>query len=329
MCTRVVYLGPDRTVITARTMDWVEDIRTNLWALPRGIAHNGAAGPRSLTWTSRYGSVVATGYDAGTADGMNEAGLVVSMLYLTEAQYGADDGSRPLLSISLWAQYVLDCFATVAEAVGALAPEPFVILAPAIPNGSPASLHLAISDASGDSAIFEFVGGRLTIHHGRQFQVMTNSPVYDEQLALNRYWESIGGLAWLPGTNRAADRFARASFYVNAIPQTSDTQLSLAGVLGVIRNVSVPLGITTPGQPNISSTRWRSVADHKQRVYYFDSATSPNTFWVPLGDLALGEGAAVEKLVLGSTQFYSGNAAGNFEATMPFEFLPAPGGVGA
>src|SRR5665811_623742 len=178
------------------------------------------------------------------------------------------------------------------------------------PNGSPASLHLAISDASGDSAIFEFVGGKLTIHHGREFQVMTNSPVYDEQLALNRYWESIGGLAWLPGTNRAADRFARASFYINAIPQTSDTQLSLASVLGVIRNVSVPLGISTPGQPNISSTRWRSVADHKQRVYYFDSATSPNTFWVPLGDLALGEGAAVQKLGLGSTQFYSGNAAG-------------------
>src|SRR5665811_1268553 len=100
------------------------------------------------------------------------------------------------------------------------------------PNGSPASLHLAISDASGDSAIFEFVGGKLTIHHGREFQVMTNSPVYDEQLALNRYWESIGGLAWLRGTNRAAERFARASLYSKGIPQTSESPLPLGGVLG-------------------------------------------------------------------------------------------------
>jgi len=86
MCTRAVYLGPDDTVITARTMDWVEDLRTNLWALPRGIARDGAAGPRSATWISRYGSVVATGYDAGTTDGINEAGLVVNMLYLAEAE---------------------------------------------------------------------------------------------------------------------------------------------------------------------------------------------------------------------------------------------------
>ena len=49
---------------------------------------------------------------------------------------------------------------------------------------------------------------------------MTNSPVYDQQLAINAYWESIGGTVMLPGTNRAADRFARASFYIKAIPQT-------------------------------------------------------------------------------------------------------------
>jgi choloylglycine hydrolase len=323
MCTRVVYLGPEETVFTARSMDWVEDIRTNLWALPRGIARDGAAGPRSLRWTSRFGSIIATGYDVGTTDGMNEAGLVANMLYLAEAEYAVDDGSRPLLSISLWPQYVLDCFSTVAEAVVALRAEPFVLLAPMIPNGSPASLHLSLSDASGDSAIFEYIGGKLIIHHGRQFQVMTNSPIYDEQLAINRYWEFIGGFTWLPGTNRAADRFARASFYINAIPQTPNIQLSLASVFGVIRNVSVPLGIDTPGQPNISSTRWRSVSDHKRLVYYFDSATSPNTFWVPLRDLPLEEGAPVQKLELGNAHFYSANAVGSFVPSEPFRFLPA------
>ena len=29
-CTRVVYVGPDGTVLTARSMDWKEDSRSNL-----------------------------------------------------------------------------------------------------------------------------------------------------------------------------------------------------------------------------------------------------------------------------------------------------------
>ena len=41
---------------------------------------------------------------------------------------------------------------------------------------------------------------------------MTNSPIFSEQLALDKYWKQIGGTVMLPGTNRAADHFARASF---------------------------------------------------------------------------------------------------------------------
>jgi penicillin V acylase-like amidase (Ntn superfamily) len=31
------------------------------------------------------------------------------------------------------------------------------------------------------------------IHHGREYQVMTNSPRYEQQRALAKYWEQIGG----------------------------------------------------------------------------------------------------------------------------------------
>lgn len=40
---------------------------------------------------------------------------------------------------------------------------------------------------------------------------MTNSPRYEQQRALAKHWEQIGGTTMLPGTNRAADRFARVS----------------------------------------------------------------------------------------------------------------------
>ncbi|MRF64271.1 linear amide C-N hydrolase, partial [Staphylococcus epidermidis] len=111
---------------------------------------------------------------------------------------------------------------------------------------------------------------------------MTNSPIFSEQLALNSYWQQIGGTVMLPGTNRASDRFARASFYINAIPKSQSSKKSLASVFGVIRNVSVPYGLSTVESPEISSTRWRTVADHKNQLYFFESALSPNTFWVDL-----------------------------------------------
>ena len=50
----------------------------------------------------------------------------------------------------------------------------------------------------------------------------------------------------------------------------------------VIRNVSVPFGLNTEEEPNISSTRWRTVVDHKRQIYFFESALTPNIFWVDL-----------------------------------------------
>jgi penicillin V acylase-like amidase (Ntn superfamily) len=322
-CTRAVYLGKDDTVITVRSLDWMEDMRSNLWAFPRGMKRNGAAGPNSLQWVSKYGSLVTSGYDVGTADGINEKGFVANVLYLAESDYGHAIGTQPAISIGAWAQYALDSYSTVDEAVTALSKEPFLVIAPILPNGSPATLHLAVSDVSGDSAIFEYIGGKLVVHHDRKYQVMTNSPSFDQQLALEAYWKSIGGLTFLPGTNRAADRFARASFYIDNIPKTGDQRQATAEAFSVIRSVSVPLGMTTPGQPNIASTIWRTVADHKHKIYFFDSATSPNVFWVPLDDLDLSAGAPVKKLTLVGGKTYAGNAAAQFQAAPPFEFLPA------
>jgi len=43
-------------------------------------------------------------------------------------------------------------------------------------RGHKANFHLAIEDASGDSAIVEYIGGKRVVHHGRQYSVMTNDP---------------------------------------------------------------------------------------------------------------------------------------------------------
>jgi penicillin V acylase-like amidase (Ntn superfamily) len=269
--------------------------------------------------------LVASAFEAATADGMNEKGLVANILYLAESQYPQTPPvakSQPL-SIAIWGQYVLDNYATVSEAVAAMTLEPFYVVPVMTPDGHPGTVHLAISDPSGDSAIFEYVDGKLVIHHGRQYQVMTNSPIYSQQLALDAYWQQIGGTVMLPGTNRAADRFARASFYIKAIPQTADNAAAIASAFSVIRNASVPLGISTPGQPNISSTIWRTVSDHKNKRYYYESTRSPSIFWVDLADVNFAKGQSIKKLTLTGGEIYSGNTASKFVDSKPFVFLPA------
>jgi len=333
-CTRALYVGDENTVITGRNMDWVEDMQTDLWLFPRGMERSGNAGPDSPTWTSKYGSVIASGYNIATADGMNEKGLAVNLLYLAESDYGEPGNGAPMM-IGVWPQYLLDNFASVAEAVAGMQDTPLHIVAPDLPNGSQSKLHVSISDPSGDSAIFEYLDGKLVVHHGKDYKVMTNSPTYDQQLALTAYWNNIGGNAFLPGTVSAADRFVRASFLLDATTKSADENFlvavpgqsyanqAVAQTLSVMRGVSVPLGISTPGEPNIASTLWRTAADHKNMVYYFDSATTPNTFWVDFADLDFSEGTAPKKLPIAGGKYYAGNAAEHFVEAEPFAFMSA------
>lgn len=251
----------------------------------------------------------------------DKQGLVANLLFLAESDYHRPDDKRPVMGLSIWTQYVLDNFATVDEAVEELGKELFRIDDPDLPNGAKSTLHLSISDPTGNSAIFEYINGSLVIHHGRDCQVMTNSPSYDKQQTLDDYWDQIGGLVMLPGTNRASDRFVRASFYIKALPKTSDYRQAVAGVFSVMRNVSVPLGISIPSQPNIASTRWRTVADQKHRVYYFESTLSPDIFWIDLKKLDFNAGEKVRKLTLTGGEIYAGDAADKMQVSEPLAFL--------
>lgn len=326
MCTRVVYSGSNGMVATGRSMDWKTDMHSNLWVFPRGMKRNGETGENSLEWTSRYGSVVTSAFEIASTDGMNEKGLVANLLWLPETEYPVRDKNKPGLAITAWGQYMLDNFATVEEAVAYIDEDTFQVVSDMMPDGSRlATLHLSISDATGDCAIFEYIGGKLTVYHSKEYKVMTNSPTYNKQLALSEYWKSIGGLSFLPGTNRAADRFARASFYINALPETDDERIAVASVFSVVRNASVPYGISTPESPEISTTQWRTVSESKNLRYFFESSLTPNTFWVNLKDFDLSEGAPVFKLSIANGEMYHGNTAKNFKTALPFKFMGVKG----
>jgi len=320
-CTRVVYKGDDGTVITGRTLDWRTPIGTNLYVMPRGITRTGYDTPDAMSWTSRYGSVVSVGYDAGVNEGMNEKGLVCNLLFLPGTVYARPGGdTRPYMSTAVWVQYVLDNFGTTREAVETLKTDFFQINAPTMPDGTSPTLHMAISDATGYSAVIEYDNGVIDIHEGHDVDVVTNAPPYEQQCAINSYWEGVGGMNMLPGTNRSSDRFARASFYIHAIPRTADRRQAIAGVFGVLYNCSVPSGITVPGQPEISSTQWRAISDQTNLMYFFQAVQMPSIIWIDLKEFDLSAGAPVMKLDLINTpdKMYMGDVIGDMKPSQGY-----------
>jgi choloylglycine hydrolase len=117
----------------------------------------------------------------------------------------------------------------------------------------------------------------------------------------------------------------RAGFYVNAVTQSDDPRIAAAAVFSVIRNSSAPYGVSIPEAPNLSTTRWRVVADQKSMVFYGESATSPNVFWVDLKKLDFSESGHVRKLDLGvdMNRILTGEASNQFIPAKPFDFMIA------
>lgn len=320
-CSRVLWTTKQANVV-GRTMDWMEDTRSNIWVFPRGIERNGLVKVNPLRWTSRFGSVIATIYDIGTVDGMNEKGLVVNALYLSESDYGARNDKLPGISVGLWGQYYLDNFATVKEAIHSTTAHPYQIVTAMLgTSGHKATGHLALSDKSGDSAILEFVDGKLQVYHGKQYKVMTNSPTFDKQIANLKQYKGFGGSNALPGSTQAADRFVRAAYYESALPTPKTKREAVGGVWSVMRNVSQPLGTVDAAHPNHSATLWTSVSDMSDGIYYFGLSMSPSVFWVDLNKIDFKKGAPILKLDVVNTPDRIGDVTADFKPTPPFAFL--------
>lgn len=61
-------------VFVGWTRDWTEKANSALRVSPRRIERTGAVAENPHKWTSRYGSLVITGYDLAVHEGVNEMG---------------------------------------------------------------------------------------------------------------------------------------------------------------------------------------------------------------------------------------------------------------
>lgn len=291
-CTTVFSNNNGIAPVVARSTDLYISDSPKLVIYPKNLDHNGESGANPLKWKSKYGSLVVTEFNSNAAsDGINEEGLAAHLLYLSKTQYPESNKEKPSISNLLWAQYVLDNFKTVKEALAHI--ENLQVVATEL-HGKIWPLHLALEDQSGDSAIIEYINGKIKIYHSPDYQIMTNEPAYDIQLSNLKKYRSFGGQLPIPGDPDPLSRFVRASFYLKTLPKAANNTEAIANVFSVIRSVMVPFGaVDTSGNETEDAwaTRWISIADLKNKVYYFNSTITPNLIWLDLNKFDFSAGA--------------------------------------
>ncbi|WP_168185223.1 linear amide C-N hydrolase [Duncaniella dubosii] len=109
----------------------------------------------------------------------------------------------------------------------------------------------------------------------------------------------------------------RAYFFDHHVEKTGDSDLGLSIVRSILYNVSVPYTYTA-GEANVSSTQWRSFANIRDRLYYFDIVTNPGIFYVDLNKCDLRPGAPVMKIDTSKSKDYIGDVTSKLFKTQPF-----------
>jgi choloylglycine hydrolase len=202
-------------------------------------------------WTSKYGSVTFNQYGwESPSGGMNEAGLVIELMWLDETQWPAAD-QRPAVDVLEWIQYNLDTAANVAEVIAN---------AEKIRIDSAVKLHYLVSDKAGNAATIEYLNGKLVAHTGKDLAIPA--------LANDSYQRSVNYAkkATAPTTGSSFDRFARAGARASEFAKKpSSEQEAVDYAFATLADVA---------QKN--STQWSIVYDQKRARVHFRSRKSPD-----------------------------------------------------
>ena len=299
-CTRMFWNTNGKVMLVGRNLDLDLDDKPVFYVFPRGLSKNGGDDQNPATWISRYGSVVVTHLDTPTfsAEGVNEAGLAFHSLYLTPTKYESRDYSRPGVNMGRYGIYLLDNAATVSEALRLIYQ---IQLVPEWIHGKVWPQHYAIEDKMGDSAIIEFVGGKMNVYHGSEYTVLTNDPTLDQHILNLWNYQYFGGDLPLPGDLNPMSRFVRASAFLSSLNAAiTDQEIKpdpVSSMFNAIRAMTEPFGavqfLPSLGNTPIPAwpTLWTLVYDLTNKKIYFSHNLARNNYRIEMQKLNFEKGS--------------------------------------
>lgn len=216
----------------------------------RGIGKQSVQVAQPIKWVSRYGSVTYNQFGRELPNGgMNQAGLVVEMLWLQETKYAPVD-RRPEVGTLQWIQYQLDTAGTVAEVI---ASDRQVRVAE-----DPGRVHYFVSDRAGGAAVLELLNGKLQVYTGADLPIpVLANDAYAECVKVlrggePRRLEADQALSFGPAS---FDRFGAVAAQVGKFDPKRETPTAFA--LGTLQRVRHP-----------QFTQWQVVYDLTQGRLY-------------------------------------------------------------
>ena len=262
-CTSFYIYAGDEAVV-GKSFDW--SVCDGLVVVnKRGIAKKALVDdPNPARWVSTYGSVTFNQYGRELPlGGINEAGLVVEVLWLKQAEYPAPD-ERPALGCLQWVQYMLDTCATVEEVLAAREEV-------RVADDGTGRLHYFVADAAGGCAVVEFVEGKAVISAGDDMPVraLANS-TYDDSLSFLSMYEQKEGTPEDIAGDGSLERFSRAAIAAtNFDPAFLDSATTADYAAGVLDDVASP-----------AESQWRIVYDVNDRLVYYRTRENMETRWL-------------------------------------------------
>jgi penicillin V acylase-like amidase (Ntn superfamily) len=324
-----VFLKRDAVLVSARNFDFSR-AKGAVRFSPAGMrrkAQYAPTGRRPLEWTSEYASVAfdtilqrTTSPEDGIVyagvDGLNRAGLKVGTYYL-ETSVFPQTGPETTIDICSLQQHLLDTCGGVDAALADLASGRYRVTSTPV-EGLEIKLHLYLHDATGASAIVEFVGGAMKVTRDPKIPVLTNTE-YDESVASLARYAEFGGSLPVPGGRESIDRFVRGASYRSHMPVPDDPARAVAFGFAAAQVLSVP-----PESPD-GNTFWTIVTDVAGRRIFFRTLDNPAVARISLDELAKSAKVSSEIDLLRTD--LSGDIGALFDRTNAFNpaaIPPAP-----
>ncbi|MCR9137604.1 MAG: carcinine hydrolase/isopenicillin-N N-acyltransferase family protein [Alphaproteobacteria bacterium] len=246
-CTTMVLGLPDRPLV-AYSFDFDATGAGFLVVNPGDAARRSIMDDRPAQWPVRHASVTFNQIGPGMpAAGMNTAGLVVSLMWNSQAAYRSDAQS-PVVNELEFIQRLLDTTGSVEEALDTL---PEIAIEGMVP------IHYLLADRFGKTAAILPTPAGFATHRGEGMPVpaLTNTS-YSELLERLADFEGFGGNRPVPTGDRSEDPDSLRRFAVGASAsrRAGSTIDSALDTLGDVAN---------------RETRWQIVFDPlAQRIVF-------------------------------------------------------------
>lgn len=307
MCTSLTYSTVDGHHFLARTMDFSLELDANPLFLPRHFKwYPILSQPAQIT---KYAIMGAGAQFSPTqylvADGFNEHGLACAELFFAGAAVYEPNQIAGKLNLvaeefTTWALGYHQNLADLAQDL-----ENVVIIDSdqgELKANQP--LHWIFTDKTGETMIIEPEGHGLHLIND-PVGVMTNTPNLDWHLKnLNNYlnlqpmpfperqyshytahaFSQGTGTQALPGGYTPPQRFVRAAYSRQTMPQAQTAADGVNALLHMLDNVTIPKGANLESDGQTDYTQYQGVLSLDERAYYFVNYTNRTVYRTTMTD---------------------------------------------